>query len=196
MRPVQYRAPSFSWAALDEPIEFPLYPQDDLLMAPEIMGVNLDYETEDVFGAISGGYLTVRCYLYRILLSSPQDPRNPYNFMTMQIFRVGRQHNNETIVESVVYKTDAARGSFDEDLDDVESYSKEDLYCIPRASGDPGSFLSIDFLVLQLVNREEAHYALRGLFTISPRGWEIHLHPYLHYPCIQYDEGKHTIRLV
>lgn len=209
VRPAQYRTPWFSWAAIDGTITFPSFPDRDSALAPEILGVHLRYENKDVFGAIVGGYLTLRSHLYRLL--SPVRLENLGRNQLVresQILRLDSYGNDGAIVESVISDVYLDNVVFDEEQDEQDDIDfSENFYCVPRLSKDPGI---IFLLILQLIDREEAYYARRGRVSLYNSGYgpsetyETFLKrlqttpsdPSLHYPCIAYNEGKHTIRLV
>lgn len=203
VRPAQYRAPSFSWAATDGTVTFPSFLDRESALAPEIVGAHLHYESTDVFGAITGGHLTVRCHLYRALLSpKSQEPSDSPYENAIQILRLDGYNNDGAILESVIDQDAGWQVSF-EGLDDINADFMEHFYCIPMNTNQFGMFY---LLILQLVDREEANYVRRGrirYFEPKPRSGTLlkklqnpSSHPSLHYPCIAYEEGKHTIRLV
>lgn len=200
---MQYRAPSFSWAANDGQIEFPELQYDDYVLAPEIMDVHLHYETEDVFGAITGGHLTVRSYFYRVSFLPTQQKPGHVRSRPVQILSPHGYDGDGAFLESVVHQNDIRCVFMDNEPDSIDPSFEESLYCIPRHQ----RYGRFDLLILQLVDRKKAHYARRGLIEIhDPEEDEpgsvleklqtAPCDPSLHYPCIAYDGGKHTICLV
>ena len=192
-------------AAVDGKISFPRLPEhEESVLEPEIVGVHLHYETEDVFGAITGGHLTVRSCLHRVLLSPLEDPEHNRWMKRVQVLRSDGHGNDGAILESVIHENAGAYGSFDEEFDPSDPDSRKNLYCIPRDSINYHWFY---LLILQLIDLEEAHYARRGvviIFLTKNDKRETLLktlqtpsdRPSLRYHCIAYEDGKHTIRLV
>ncbi|KLU87959.1 hypothetical protein MAPG_06949 [Magnaporthiopsis poae ATCC 64411] len=67
--PMPYRAPSWSWAAVDQPVQIQSLPYPPQLIKVE--GYHIDRETDDPTGLIKGGWLRLRGLLRRVQLRPP-----------------------------------------------------------------------------------------------------------------------------
>ncbi|QDS68372.1 hypothetical protein FKW77_010739 [Venturia effusa] len=71
VRPVAYRAPSWSWASVDGHVKVSPWRTTNLTYLLEILEANVDLVGEDEFGQVSGGYLRVRGHLIEIDVLNP-----------------------------------------------------------------------------------------------------------------------------
>ena len=73
-----YRAPSFSWAAIDGRVfTFEYFAIADAQPLVEVLDVRLTYATDDVFGPVTGGYLRLRGRLGRLRLRWAESDGGP-----------------------------------------------------------------------------------------------------------------------
>jgi hypothetical protein len=191
-----YRAPSWSWAAVDgevNPGVLEVDPEDVLI---KVEDVHLDYTQDDDTGSISGGWMRLRGMLKQLMLE-------PYSRTD------GTNHREWTMVVNGVHVSVLTDSAIREPqphvmLDeyhanfDVEN-AKGALYCMPgRRRKDVNG--SIYVLLLMLQDRERGIFRRIGLAhgwtkavreRILERGGEEDK-----FPSEQYRDGWHTIRVI
>ncbi|KAI1331602.1 heterokaryon incompatibility protein [Xylariaceae sp. FL0255] len=193
-----YRAPTWSWAAVDGKIwpGFPCYPKVDLLISVE--DVWLEYTTNNSKINIRNGWLKLRGVLKQLTLSPYHSPRG---ILRREYYMV---INGRSV--------SAPRGDFQEldphvfldhpDAKYVESdNAAKTLYCMP-ARVYKGSKTGIFILLFQLCDKEYNLFRRIGLAI----GWDEGLAEKIlndcthegedQFPCEEYRDGKHTIRVI
>lgn len=191
-RPVNYRAPSFSWASVDGNIT-PGLPSDNGILL-EIEAVHLDYVTSDITGAIKGGYLQLRVRLKQLrILQHFIEGRNQWilavngtEISTLEDF--GCSGEMQPFV-----RLDEPREEF------AESITAKSLYYIPvRISTDPKGNLYL--LLLEALDnprgtfrrigfaRSFVHATKEALLATSENEHEL--------PCREYRNGLHSITII
>ena len=191
-RPVSYRAPSFSWASVDGAVT-PGLPSDKGILL-EIEAVHLDYVTNDITGAVKGGYLQLRGRLKQLqLLRRFTEVRNQWILVVngteiSTLEELGCAGEMQPFV-----RLDDPREDF------AESIAAKSLCCIPtRISTDPECNLYL--LLLEVLEnargtfrrigfaRSFVHVTKEALLATSEN------EPGL--PCREYRDGLHSITII
>ncbi|KAH8707291.1 hypothetical protein HC256_010568 [Beauveria bassiana] len=195
-QPQTYRAPSWSWAAVDGEINpgcMEVGPEDILI---KVVSLRLKHMEIDKMSLAEGSRLRLLGYLKQLVLlpyTSAATKSNGDWIMVVNGVQVSRLTNSTMREPQPHVKLDASHVSF-------EKQNKEaSLYCMPgrKRSGDSGS---IYILLLELVNRERGIFRRIGL----ARGWDkaviermlSHHVMESQFPCEEYKDGKHLISLV
>ena len=75
-KPSIYRAPSWSWAAIDGTVRYPTFdysPKDyGNSMAPEVVEAAVELQSNDVFGPVNGGFLKLRGCMAQVIPAVPE----------------------------------------------------------------------------------------------------------------------------
>lgn len=191
-----YRAPSWSWTAVDGKVNpgLPNVEASDILMKVE--GLQLEYLTDDNTGLICGGWLRLRGVLKQLMLvphrvstrRNCEDWNMVVNGVHVSVLTDSAMREPQPHV-----KLDA----FHEDFD--KQNAEAALYCMPGRirKGDDGS---IYVLLLELDDRERAIFRRIGL----ARGWGEDVKEKIlarsgeedKFPCEEYRNGLHSIRII
>ncbi|KAH8774785.1 heterokaryon incompatibility protein-domain-containing protein [Diaporthe sp. PMI_573] len=71
-RPAEYRAPSWSWASIEAPVQFSMLSYANLVA--EVMDCSVTPAGNDQFGRVSGGKLDILAPIYEITAYEPKNP--------------------------------------------------------------------------------------------------------------------------
>jgi hypothetical protein len=195
----EYRAPSWSWAAVNSEIVpgFRNITTSKLLI--EVVDLKLEYSTDDDTSLVRDGWLRLRGTLKRLMLMRHRmfgaSSDGPYDTWDMLIDGALVSRPTDS-----VYHGPQPRVYLDTRHDHFEEqHAKQSLFCIPAKVRDGGSG-SIYVLILEVDDAKRGVYRRVGL----ARGWgeeikEAMLNPSGkedEFPCEEYREGLHTIRIV
>ncbi|KAK1497048.1 hypothetical protein CTAM01_08060 [Colletotrichum tamarilloi] len=164
-RPSVYRAPSWSWAAVDGHITPGIMDVEAVEMLIEVQDLHLDYVTSDTTGLISGGWLQLWGCLKKLELLPDalfSSHSNNYEFLMMIVNGVSVSVRADSVMKEYqphVY------------LDDNQQWvstqnHRPELFCMP-ARTRPGNDGSIYMLLLQLENGKDGTFRRIGI----ARGW-------------------------
>ncbi|KAH7073510.1 heterokaryon incompatibility protein [Paraphoma chrysanthemicola] len=195
-QPDTYRSPSWSWAAVDGAVNpgLPDVETADLLI--EVVSLKLEYSTDDNTNLVQGGWLRLRGALKQLMLVRHLST-DTFSYGDWDMFVNGV---HVSVLTDSSYgepqphvKLDALHDHFE------EQNAKEALYCMPARvrAGDNGS---IYVLILEVEDEKRGVYRRIGL----ARGWgkEVKENLLAHcvkedrFPCEEYRDGLHVIRII
>lgn len=194
VRPKAYRAPSWSWMAVDGKVNPGLLPYDDALI--EVENLQLEHLTDDNTLLIHWSWLRLRGSLKRLILMphysgkarSYGDWKMVVNGVHVSVLTESADRQPEAHV-----KLDAFYENFD------KQNAAGSLYCMPGRV-PKGDFGDVYVLLLELEDRERAVFRRIGL--AFARGKEVKEKILARsgeedkYPCEAYRDGLHTICIV
>ncbi|KAH6637575.1 heterokaryon incompatibility protein-domain-containing protein [Boeremia exigua] len=188
-----YRAPSWSWASIDGRIFY----ADVHVRTPyiEVVDIHIEYATGDETGQINGGWLDLKGALRPVLLKQSKvsetlflsiddddDKRSPRN---------GARLDDSSLDVDVILRQSAAAQHFCI------------LAALPSDERDTPDFLHYYcFILLRLVNFEEGHYERIGLAkspyedNVQALMQSLNEEAKMSLPCLRYEDGNHTIRVI
>lgn len=189
-----YRAPSWSWAAVEGEIHPGLVGIGAADMLIEVQDVQLDYTTDDSTGLIQGGWLRLRGVLKQLGLQRHY-PSPSGRDWDMTVNGVPVSIPSDSLVQEPQPHIipDVCHGDFEDII------TGGDLYGIPgRAKRDDDG--SIHVLILRLEDREGGVFRRVGL----ARGWGKDVKEKIlaravdesQFPCELYKDGLHSIRII
>ena len=195
----KYRAPSWSWAAVDSGIIAAARNIHTSKIMIKVVDLKLEYTTDDDTSLVQDGWLRLRGTLKRLMLMrhSMFGPNGERLGDTWDMVVDGTLISRPT--ESV-YRgpqpqifLDTRHDRFDEQC------AKQSLFCMPAKLRDDGSE-SIYILILEVANVDRGVYRRIGL----ARGWGKEVKEAMlavsgkedEFPCEEYRGGLHTIRIV
>ena len=195
-RPDKYRAPSWSWAAVEGNIHFERqYDFDRTQLLYEVVDVGLTFTTYDDTGPVRDGWLQLRGCLKRLALVIHE--YNEWHETDVWAMLVNGVDITRTSTSSHVglqpwVKLDPpyAAGDWRE--------TSETLYCMPArlCSQKPDVYV----LILQVVDREKGIYRRVGFAHGWGEGMQKHFEYQCGeddgYPCEQVHDGVYTIRII
>ncbi|KAG4443907.1 hypothetical protein IFR05_000547 [Cadophora sp. M221] len=194
-RPKDYRAPSWSWAAVDGTVHsFCRNLRSEAFFTIEDW--DIDYLTEDDTQQVKGGWLRLRGRLMEMTLMENTLYRN---------FKAFTSWVNGLQISYV--RLDTIHDAFDQENADGS------LYCLPTMVNKSEYYLSdkderahkapprLSFLVLQIVDREKGVFSRLGICENDFYRDEIDdLLGYREgeedFPCEKYEDGYHHIRII
>lgn len=194
--PKIYRAPSWSWAAVNGVVDpdRPDIEGTDMLMKVEAL--ELEYSTNDRTGLIRGGWLQLRGVLKPMLLVKPCSSETS-NGRDWEIIVNGTHFStlNDSREQGLQVQVmlDAPHNDFE------EQNTKAALYCMPGRVRriDDGS---IYILLLEMLDRARGIFRRIGL----ARGWGADAQARIlarsveesQFPCEEYTQAGHLIRVI
>jgi hypothetical protein len=209
-RPSVYRAPSWSWAAVEGHIRTASYgktSQNPEVLAIEVEDVHLNYVADDDTGQIRDGWLDLTGDLKPVYLvwneSEQEDPQQTW-FMALDDDPDLIEYFTITIGNTQILDLD---DSFVEKEVIIQRSAAAQYFCMPanRPSGDWQKDVEEDrneFLLLCLVDAEKLHFERVGMGDVIDPDYLEMLHENLDedfkrsLPCLRYENGKHTIRII
>ncbi|KAL6407060.1 heterokaryon incompatibility protein [Ilyonectria robusta] len=191
-----YRAPSWSWAAVNGAVDPGRPDIEDTDMLMKVEALELDYSTNDRTGLIRGGWLQLRGVLKPILLLKPCSSEMS-NGRDWEIIVNGTHFSTLNDFEEqglqVQVMLDAPHNDFE------EQNAKAALYCMPGRVRrvDNGS---IYVLLLEILDRARGIFRRIGL----ARGWGADTQARIlarsveesQLPCEEYTQAGHLIRVI
>lgn len=172
IRPLVYRAPSWSWTSVDGKVDLTWYFYDRGDMDAEIVDLHIEYATEDKTGQILGGWLDLKGTLWSVQLE-----RNELRGTTWLVYS---QDGDEESYDLWAHFDDA---SLEDDIIVQQSAAGEHFFM----------YLAGYCLILRLSDHTNKLYErigiAQGFFDPRELGKE-------RLPCIRYEDGKHTIRII
>ncbi|KAL5625662.1 hypothetical protein FOBRF1_000005 [Fusarium oxysporum] len=192
-----YRAPTWSWAASNGAVDpgRPNIEAADLLI--EVEDLKLEYVTNDKTGLIRGGWLRLRGVLKQLRLvrthSSITYGHTDWN-MVVNGVHFSALTGFEVQEPQLQVMLDARHENFE------EQNAMAALYCMPGRMRRADNDGSIYILLLELVDREKGSFRRIGL----ARGWGADVQAKIlacsveesKFPCEEYLEGRHLIRII
>ena len=164
-RPVEYRAPSFSWAAIDAPQGIRcgnVQEEDKLLIKVVEVEVRVEDHQNSQFGLVkNGGYIKIECQRFSIAMSKKhrQTPEGPREDVFTWTLMDGRERDAK--LHPNVY--------LDSPADDFEhisgQHSRASLWLVPAYKNGSGD---LNCLLLQQVSDHPPQFRRVGL-SIIPR---------------------------
>ncbi|KAH6872968.1 hypothetical protein BKA58DRAFT_401133 [Alternaria rosae] len=212
-RPQIYRAPTWSWASLDEPITFMDFPEEECLV--QVEDVSLQYETEDITGAVTSGWLDLRGSLKPMKLC----PK-------VHVYPAGEQFvfppvNIAVVVDGALVCSNDNNGRetwrgfpwlyFDTPVFTETAFNDDsasgNLFFKPYRLGRavPGELevgVQVACLMLRLVDKERKLFERIGFVKANSYQGKDQLLVELdeekktRLPCLRYENGLHTIRII
>lgn len=176
IRPLVYRAPSWSWTSVEGKVEFAWYPHDRRDMDAEIVNLHIEYATEDKTGQILSGWLDLKGSLRSVQLE--RDDR------TGAIWFVDFQGDFEEGYHLSAYFDDA---------------SLEDNIIVQQSAAGEHFFMYLAqcyCLILRLADHTNKLYERIGFAVDRSESHVPGEEPLRSLPCIRYEDGKHTIRII
>jgi hypothetical protein len=193
-RPLEYRAPSWSWASVDGVICHYITIRAQSLIHVE--DVVLNYATEDYTGAVTGGWLDLRGSLKPMRLQEIERNGSTVWHMTVDNSIVSQRYANTTHGDIGVSLDIGAEEVSTFDYDNVE----ERLFFMP--SFDLKEHYSLQCLMFRLASPESTTFERIGLVEAhTEQGRDMLLaeldeETKAHLPCLRYENGVHTIRII
>ena len=172
IRPSVYRAPSWSWTSVDGKVNFSWYRHDRDDMGAEIVDLHIEYATDDKTGQILGGWLDLKGILWSVQLER--------NDLSGRIWVANFQDGDGEGHYISAYFDDA---------------SLEDNIIVQQSAAGEYFFMCLAkyCLILRLSDHTNKLYERIGIaegdFYLRESGKE-------YLPCIQYEDRKHTIRII
>lgn len=197
-RPNKYRAPTWSWASVDGWINTPFGSCKKTLISVEDVVVKC--ATEDTTGAVTGGWLDLRGSLKPITLrhGTFESSRNWTVVMDGRLVRSQDESEETTWWElpSVALDTDTLHETaFD------ENNARERLFFMPCQTGSTPNISTV-CLLLRLVDEDQVLFERIGVVSAGEHQNEDKLLAELdeetkaRMPCLRYEDGLHTIRII
>ncbi|RYP29109.1 hypothetical protein DL767_006879 [Monosporascus sp. MG133] len=183
-----YRAPSWSWAAVDGHISTGVLDIDPADVLIEIESVHLEYLTDDNTGFVTAGWLELWGVLKQLKLAPrPSTGRVPDAWeMAMNGWNVTRWAQPLVMLDNI-------HKSFD------RQNTEALLYCMPGRIAQKADGHSI-LLLLELVDRQKGIFRRIGI----AHGWGEDMKSKImspstddnELPCVEYRDGLHRIRII
>lgn len=187
-----YIAPTWSWASLDGPFSGPLYHRD---LPRKFHAKVLDAKTfprDDDFGPIKGGFLTIQCPIYRVVLISLPNASsrdNNYSWMVSSINNTSFTYRCNIGLDNAMTLAPSTRWSF---------------YLMPIQSTDfKNSGTQMTGLLIEKTTVGYGQYYRSGLLVIAGVDKEVILSPPSEIACLDptcykdlSETGLYTIELV
>lgn len=212
-RPQVYRAPTWSWASLDGRIGFRDCSEEECLV--QVKDVSLQYATEDITGAVTSGWLDLRGSLKPMKLC----PK-------VHVYGAGEQFdcppvNMAVVVDGALVCSNEVNGQetwrdfpslhFDTPLVTETAFSDDsasgNLFFMPYqlqrdVPGKPKERDPVSCLMVRLVNEERKLFERIGFVEASSHQGrdqllvELDEETKARLPCLRYENGLHTIRII
>ncbi|KAG9192460.1 hypothetical protein G6011_11194 [Alternaria panax] len=204
-RPPHYRAPSWSWASTNGLIWFnPGIERQSLIYVEDVV---LDHATDDSTGAVTGGWLDLRGCLKPMRLRSTKNVRDkdPWPadwYMIVDSSTMSEHHANTTHEELITCLLDtihSGESAFDDDN------MEERLFFMPGLiQGKPDESPTLWCLLFRLTKSKNKNKTFERI-GVGGGGAE-HKKKLLlaeldedtkaRLPCLRYENGLHTIRII
>jgi hypothetical protein len=195
-RPPGYRAPSWSWASVDGPIWYVSRAAQQSLT--HIEDVVLDYATEDTTGAVTGGWLDLSGHLRPMRLKGIKRDSGIDWYMVVGGGIVSKHDANDTH-EELFARLDTLYG--EEEAFDNDNKEKR-LFFMPGLVERSDRNHEVRCLLLRLTNSKSKIFERIGCVD----SYSVHEEDVLlaeldeetkaGLPCLRYENGLHTIRII
>lgn len=202
-RPIHYRAPTWSWAAVDAAISFlDFAPDEDYNFQLSILDVQLTHTSNDVTGPLTGGYMEIRGRVGLGMISgTPNEALRP-EFRLGTLIGDKAQHRlrmDENFVQVLDRGLWITFDAFHEDFPQGSNKRECAFYILLLYTDFRIS--EIHALVLEPVTEETGTFRRVGIvmdfiagnvemmMDVLAQGGE-------NIPCREYKEGLHTIRII
>jgi hypothetical protein len=194
-RPNVYRAPSWSWASIDRPVFSDTKTDDDHLLY-HVEDVCLTHATEDITGRILSGWLQLRACLkttrivwHRLYEESDDDDFDHWDLI---LDEADSRLHSDIIFDA----PPSSRTSFDDDN------ARNKLFYIPTVKWTRKSSQRACGLLLRVVDVdngvfERLGYIYDGNYKHLPAMLaDLREEVRKNLPCVRYEDGLHTIRII
>lgn len=192
-----YRAPTWSWASRDGVVEWMETGMQAQVLF-DVKDVYLEHKTQDVTGHVTNGWLEVACKLGPITLSVSKDSNQ---MRRSDFWRIDYDSCTQPIVHFLVFPDELSTDSrnFDDD-------NSADRFFFMPCSVDRSMGYFMLAMVLRVVDSDNGVFERIGMAAGSRGGWEDEEEPILPtdidehvratLPCLKYEDGLHTIRII
>ncbi|CAI6332914.1 unnamed protein product [Periconia digitata] len=196
-----YRAPSWSWAAVDSEITPGKVDAISINMLFEVVDLHLDYSTDDSTNLIHGGWLRLRGVLKQLILNRPESysTRRPRWASQWEMVVNGVEASVRLpTVSSTEYIQPYIRLDYFHDNFEEEN-ANQALFCMPAMEDQHDGGVILAF-VLKVDDVEKGIYRRIGLVW----GWGEVVKERIkarsetegQLPCEEYKDGLHMIRVI
>ncbi|KAK4113368.1 HET-domain-containing protein, partial [Canariomyces notabilis] len=194
-RPVEYRAPSWSWASVDGPVTPGRAPINVESLLIKVEDVHLSYQTGDTTGQVTGGWLRLRGILKELkLVGKILD--NGWHVWHMYLDGVKVAILPDDFTAGGALTLDNFEGDFDEEYGNALLFAM----CARKTQRSDGLVNRQMFILLfRLVNREKAVFERIGVFETFDEEVETEVLKTQRpadappIPCLEFRDGMHTI---
>ncbi|KAK8071599.1 hypothetical protein PG996_004947 [Apiospora saccharicola] len=206
-----YRAPSWSWAAVDSPVEAGSLDVRDSSMLIRVEDVQLQQGSEDSTGHVRGGCLKLSGVLKQLLLLPRISPTGSLsrswemvvNGTLVRFYDRSAMPEEQAEVDLEIY-LDLPRPNISVSTGgalDKQNSSQGTLYCMP-AMVDDWSYGTVRIVLLEVVDTDKGVFRRIGMAYAWGAGMKAKiLGQGMHlgedrFPCERYLNGRHTIVIV
>lgn len=182
--PTTYRAPTWSWVSSVGHL-FTVGPSTDGQALIKVEKIHLDYVTEDTWGMLRGGWLHLGGHLNKLSLIDPGHWKMVVNGVQVEVA-------TGNVRQLTIY--------LDTPSSEKDRYYGSDLYCMLARRAKSNYKDHVFVLLLELVDGESGTFKRIGLARgdvtnvqstfISPSKGEDE------FPCLEYVDGQHLIRII
>jgi hypothetical protein len=196
-RPVEYRAPSWSWASVDGPVRPGTAVIDVESLLIKVEEVHLSYRTGDTTGQVTGGWLRLRGILKELkLVRRPSGILDGWWDMYLDGVKVAILSDDFTLGG---LRLDEFGGDFDEEYGNALLFAM----CAHKTQRSDGMIDRQMFILLfRLVNREQAVFERIGVLETFDEEVETEVLKTQRpadappIPCLEFRDGMHTICVI
>jgi hypothetical protein len=188
-RPLLYRSPTWSWTSVDGKIQTNPFQTDRELLI-NVEDVVLSYATEDTTGAITSGWMDLRGFLKPTGLIGDKELDTVWR-MNLDYTTASQQHG---VVEEIVLFDILPDKNWIRNDDNTQ----EHFFFMPcRLSGE-----TADCLLFRLVDKEKnlferiGYVWVRESVQVEKILAELDEDTRARLPCLRYENGQHTIRII
>ena len=188
-RPNPYRAPTWSWAAVDGEVET-AHRVTSPELAFHVRDLHLEYATEDTTGAITGGWLDIAGHLKPVQLHKPKDAEEDWYMSVNDEIVQSKTGYRPSIYLDVSPPSDTAF--------DVDNAARRLFFMTCARPSDSNNWLLL--LLFRLKDTEEKLFERIGLAVAyqfeGQEGLQLDEDVKRNLPCQSYENGLHTIRII
>jgi hypothetical protein len=157
-QPTTWRAPSWSWASVDGPVDFSDSSSDHLLIS--VQDVVLIHATEDKMGLLTGGWLDLRGALKPMRVSYDRDTQSVFGKWTITGLGMTDEalpRNSISLYLNSRYPDPSVFGGDKTEID---------LFYMPASFSNDPERLTANLLLLRVINRDELLFERVGLVWV------------------------------
>ncbi|KAH8722520.1 heterokaryon incompatibility protein-domain-containing protein [Phaeosphaeriaceae sp. PMI808] len=198
LRPAPYRAPSWSWASIDGVVSTANTTQQGIVI--RVCNVHLEYATDDTTGVVTGGWLDLRGSLkpFNMVLRSYSSLKKWY--MVINDITVRQQNEGLREHDRMGPNVSLDVGPLEDDAFASDNAQQCLFFMVGRMPTHNNEYISV--LLLRLVDAGKGVFERIGLTTSGPDDGQEMLLAELNegkkqqLPCLRYEAGLHTIRMI
>lgn len=197
-RPLPYRAPTWSWASIDGVILTVIITERSLTI--KVCGVHLEHATNDPTSIVKGGWLDLRGALKPFnLLKMDYGPFERW-YMTINGIPVGPQGEGLDEEDKLGPVVDLDVNPHSDNCFTDDNAKGKLFFMIGNMPTEERPYLYV--LLLRLADAEKRLFERIGLATCWPKNGQEMLLSELSeevkksLPCLKYENGLHTIRII